>query len=169
MPSSWGIAISQPQRHRIALDQLQSSNFEFFQPWREQIIISHGKHRRLRIPYFGRYIFVVICEAWAQILKLRGIASMLLNPETLHPLSVDLRQLQAVRSLCDRHGIIHQPESQKYKLHYGDQVYAEKGPFANLRGVYDCRIGKHREAAVFTMFGAEQRVLFKLGELKVAA
>jgi hypothetical protein len=52
-------------------------------------------------------------------------------------------------------------------LSYGDAVYVDKGPFAHLKGVYDGKVGRRREAAKFWMFGGEHRVLFKAGELQV--
>jgi transcription antitermination factor NusG len=165
----WGVLVTQPQRHRTATNALASDGFAYFMPWREQLSVSRGKKRRQRLPYFGRYIFVQIGECWERLLHLRGVSGMLLNPDNLMPFKVDLEQLNEVRAMCDRNGVISEPEIPIRRLSFGDKVFVESGPFANLTGRYDCRVGKHREAAMFEMFGSEQRVLFRRGELKSAA
>jgi transcription antitermination factor NusG len=162
----WGVLVTEPQRHRIATETLADHGFEFFMPWRELVRISRGRHHRTLIPYFGRYVFVTLCEAWERLPSLRGVSSMLLHSETLLPWRVDSCELDAIRVLCDERGVVREEQRIDDGLHYGDLVYVELGPFANLRGVYDCRIGKHREAATFVMFGREQRVMFRCGELK---
>jgi transcription antitermination factor NusG len=158
--------VTQPQRHRVASEQLSENRFQFFLPWREEIRVARGRSRRIRIPYFGRYIFVVICDAWESILTMRGIAGMLLHPESLRPWLVNAADLDRVRALCDGHNVVHEPIKPVRGLCYGDLVYPKDGPLANIRGVYDAKVGKKREAAVFNMFGREQRVVFRRGELQ---
>jgi transcription antitermination factor NusG len=164
---AWGVLMTEPQRHQLASEQLTAHSFEFFLPMREHTQVAHGRHHKMLIPYFGRYVFVVICEAWEKILELRGVSSLLLERKTLFPWLVDSDQLAYVRSQCDENGIVRPaPVPPVKKLRYGDVVYTENGPLANKPGVYDCVVGKNREAALFNMFGRENRVLFLLGELK---
>lgn len=169
MADVWGVAVSQPQRHRLATEQLRASSVEYFLPMRENVTVSRGRHHRLLVPYFGRYIFIAVCEAWEKILDLRGVAGILLNPETLRPWQVDRSELEAVRAMCNERGIVKETVAvQTCGLRYGDSVYVDHGPLANIRGSYDGKIGRHREAALFVMFGREQRVIFEVGELRAA-
>lgn len=163
---AWGVLVTESQRHRLAISELSANGFEHFQPYRESVKIRRGNHIRTRIPYFGRYMFVALCEAWRQITKLRGVAGILLDNQTLTPLRVCSAQLQNVRDKCDRNGVIFDQELSVTGLKYGDRVYVEKGSFGFIEGTYDGIIGKNKEQASFIMFGSEKKVTFKTGELK---
>jgi transcription antitermination factor NusG len=141
-------------------------------PWREQLTIARGRHNRTLIPYFGRYIFFALSGAWQCVIGLRGVAGVIMNEQATAPRHVDLGELLAVHDQCDSNNIIRgedQSASKQLKklLSYGDTVYVDKGPFAHLKGVYDGKVGRRREAAKFWMFGGEHRVLFKAGELQM--
>ena len=166
MPLAWGVCVSEPQRHRLASEQLAEHDFEFFIPLREHKTVKRGRHHRVLIPYFGRYIFIALTELWVGVLALRGVACILIERENLTPLHVDPDELAAVRKLCDRRGVIRIPPIKGLCL--GDVVRVDHGPLAHLRGVYDGAVGRNREAAVFAMFGGQHRALFRTGELRLA-
>lgn len=164
--TAWGVLVTESQRHKLAADELTSGGFEYFQPYRELVKVYRGRKVRTRVPYFGRYMFVALCDAWRQVVGLRGVSGILLDPSSLNPIRVDPRELQEVRDRCDRNGVIESPSAGS-AFKYGDEVYVEEGPLAFMRGTYDGTVGKKREAAKFFLFGREQRVTFKVGELKL--
>ena len=166
MAADWGVLVTERQRHRLALDQLACHGIEYFQPWRELVRVTRGFYHRQRVPFFGPYLFVAICSAWRTLPGLRGVAGLLLDSDRLEPLTVDPKQLQAVRNRCDRNGVVRDLEPPRAGLRYGDGVFVENGPLAFLHGTYDGQVGRHKEAALFVMFGRERRVMFPVGELK---
>lgn len=166
MSGQWGVAVAEPQRYRLAATQLAGHGYTYFMPMWERVSVRAGRHQHFFTPVFGRYLFVMISGVWQKISSLRGITGLLLNPETLHPWHVDSDQLDAVRALCD-HNVMHKQEDVEMarQLMYGDPVSPKSGPLAGLRGVYEGKLNKHRESARFIMFGREQKIVFKVGEL----
>ncbi len=168
MDSDWGVAVAEPQRYRVAQESLSASSFETFTPIIEHLSIVRGRHVRHKTPMFGRYILVVINDTWKAILALRGISGMLLTADN-KPALVDAKEIEAVRAICVN-GVYRNPEIQTDgMLRYGQRVRTKAdGPFAWQVGTYDGRVGRKKEAAIFYLFGRDQRVVFKRGQLIAA-
>lgn len=132
----------------------------------------------------GRYVLVVIGVGWQMLRSLRGVSGVLLEPEAremvdgefrgeipesskMVPALVDERVVERIRSECVNNIWVN-PESKPVSgrsFVYGQKVFAVKGPFAGHSGTYDSKARKGRDAALFTLFGREQRILFNSGEL----
>lgn len=162
----WGVVVAEPQRHRLATESLIAAGIDYFMPMLERLNISKGRHERERYPLFGRYIITAITDQWPSLFGMRGISDMLLTANRV-PALVDEDRVEHIRALCVNN-IFREPRAQKGALMYGQKVTPKAGPLAYHTGSYDCRIGKNREAAIFTLFGAETRVIFKRGELQAA-
>ncbi len=165
--SDWGVALAQPQRHRLATDSLRELGVEYFLPKIERMAVVNGRHYRHKSPLLGRYIPFIITDYWRAILSLRGISGMLLNAEKDQPALVKEDQIEAIKAICVN-GVYREPIVEAAPLVYGQRVTPKTGPLHSHVGRYDGRKGKKREAALFMLFGREQRITFKKGELVAA-
>jgi transcription antitermination factor NusG len=161
----WGVVVAEPQRQKLATKSLREQDVEYFMPIGERLTIQGGRHHRTNYPLFGRYIMVVISSTWAALLSLRGISGMLLTANNI-PAVVDEDRLEHIRAMCIN-GIYREPRP-SFSLHYGQRVTVRRGPLVAFSGIYDGPVSKRREAAIFCLFGREQRVVFKKGELLAA-
>jgi transcription antitermination factor NusG len=75
--------------------------------------------------------------------------------------------MEHLRSLCDG-DIFRKTEVEKSGFRYGQKVTPQTGPFAFHVGRYEGKTKRH-ETALFVLFGREQKVKFKRGELVAAA
>lgn len=164
--SSWGVIVAEHRRVMLVDEALTVRGIDHFIPLEEKLQVIRGRHVREFQPFLGNYILIAISAAWSSLLSVRGVAGMLLN-EIGIPAQVLPSEMERMRAMCD--GNIVRASSQKIKngFEYGERVTLESGPFAFHVGRYD-RKTRRGDAALFFMFGREQRVLFKAGELKAA-
>jgi len=163
--ADWAVAVAEPQRHRIAIESLTASNIETFVPLSEHMTIVRGRHVRERSPMFGRYLIFSVNELWATVATMRGIASLLMTASNA-PAVIQQSVIDALRSHCTNN-IYREPKGAMKSLAYGQRVTPRAGPLAKHIGTYD-GVTRKREAAIFLLFGQEQRVLFKRGDLLAA-
>lgn len=114
-------------------------------------------------PLLGEYVLFAVSSVWKTLLSIRGVSGMLLN-EAGYPAQVLPRELERLRAMCDGDVLrVVEPDVKK-EVKYGDPVKATSGPFANHFGRY-LEKTKRGDAALFFLFGREQRVEFKRGDL----
>lgn len=161
--TSWGVLVVQQQRHKLLAEALTSRGVGYFIPVVEELTISRGRHERAYKPLLGEYVLFAVSSIWKTLLSIRGVSGMLLN-EAGYPAQVLPRELERLRLMCD--GDILRPIVSKVvgELEYGDRVKATSGPFQNHFGKYYGKT-KRGDAALFLLFGREQRVEFKRGDL----
>ena len=136
-------------------------------PMIENISVVSGRHVRKLSPLLGRYVLFAIDECWKSIARLRGVAGLMLTTD-YQPAVVDHEQLMKLRSVCVN-GIYNQQVVETGRgFVYGQRVTPQSGPLAFHVGRYDGRASKNREAAVFNLFGREQKLFFKAGDLLAA-
>lgn len=164
--SSWAVAVAQNNRAFAVSAALKKMEMEHFVPRVEKLAIVRGRHVREYQPLLGNYVLMQVCSRWRDVLRLRDVHGMLLN-ESGFPAQVLTREVENLRAFCPDeiyNGSTHETDG----WCYGAKVYVEKGPFARFIGRYEGKTGKNREAAVFSLFGREQKVTFKRGELILA-
>jgi len=115
-------------------------------------------------PLLGRYIFFIITDIWRTLAHLRGVAGMLMDAEKTFPAKIEDGTLETFRAYCACPKAV---EARKGFV-YGQRVAPQTGPLAYHVGSYDGVASRHREAAVFNLFGREQRIVFKSGDLIAA-
>lgn len=165
--SYWGVLLSQHQKHKLVKDSLSDSGIHYFLPFIEDTQVVNGRHAHRMRPLLGRYVLFIINELWKNIPQLRGVAGLMMNVDKNYPAVVDDGALDAIRSMCI--GDIYSPiAATKQGFFYGQRVTPKDGPLAYHVGRYDGGASKHRDAALFNIFGREQRVVFKAGELIAA-
>lgn len=163
----WGVLLSKHQKHKLVKDGLSDSGVQYFLPLIETTTIVNGRHVNAARPLLGRYIFFVIDELWKNLSQLRGVAGMMLNVDRDYPARVDDGALDAIRTMCI--GDVYSPRAVEMQgFVYGQRVAPQTGPLAYHVGRYDGVASKHREAALFNLFGKDQRIFFKSGELIAA-
>lgn len=148
-------------------DGLNNFGVQNFIPLVEDTKIINGRHVRLRRPLLGRYILFTIVEHWPELLSLRGVAGILLTADN-EPAVVVEKELSDIRSLCV--GNIYCPRVVRSKngFYYGQRVTPKEGPFAYHVGFFEGVKSRNREVALFKLFGREQKVTFKSGDLIAA-
>ena len=160
--SNYTVIVAQQQRVNVAAQSLRESEFEFFLPKIEKVSVVNGRHRRMLVPLFGRYILVCLNAAWRELVRLRGVASMMLTNNG-DPVRVLQYELDNLRSLCPN-GVMRQVTSDSGFIR-GQLVTTHQGAFAERVMRYE-KQDRHGDMAIFSLFGREQRVVFKQGELE---
>ena len=165
--SSWGVLVAQhPQKVGAVGIALQDLSIDHYIPIEEKTHIINGRRVDRRTPVLGEYVLVAITGKWRETLRIRGVSGMLMDCDD-YPAQVLPHEMERLRAFYGN-GIYRKPEKIiKSGFTYGEKVTPKSGPFALHTGKYD---GKTRrgDAAVFLLFGREQRVTFKQGELIAA-
>ena len=164
----WGVILSQHQRHRLVVEGLTEFSVPYFLPMIEDTTIINGRHVHKQRPLLGRYILFVITDVWKNLLSIRGVRGMLLDVNKMFPAVVDDEALDDIRSMCINNVYSPRVVNARKGFVYGQRVTTETGPFAYHIGRYDGIHSRQREVALFNLFGREQKVAFKAGELIAA-
>lgn len=163
--TSWGVLVAHHQRYRKVDDVLAERGIDHFIPLIETLIIRHGRHVRQMRPLLGDYILIAVCSAWKSLLRIREVRGIMLN-ELGYPAQVLPHELDRMRSMCDS-GVYRSSMVEDVGFSYGQRVSPKTGPLAYHVGRYDKKT-KRGDSALFVLFGQEQRVVFKQGELLAA-
>lgn len=170
--SSWGVLVTENQRHRVVKEVLDQEGIEYFLPLIETKTVARGRHVRSYHPLLGRYVLVVLTDLWQRMLDFRGVAGMLLayEKESEYPVPalVDPNEIEYLKSQCVNNVYRAADETVLGGFIYGQRVRPKTGPLEWHVGMYDGYAGKKKYAALFNIFGREQRVLFSKGDLIAA-
>lgn len=161
--SHWGVLVA--QRHSIGAvdDALTIRGVDHFIPLIETLLIVRGRHVREQRPMLGDYIPIAIDAAWKSLIRLRGVAGILLN-EIGFPAQVMPTEMLRLHDMCD--DCVYRSTMIDESFAYGQRVTPKDGPFVYYTGRYDGKANKRGDdAALFLCFGREQRVVFKPGDL----
>lgn len=162
--SSWGVLVAQRQRYRRVSETLLSIGVDHFIPLIETLLIVHGRHVREQRPLLGDYIPVAISSGWRSWMRIRGVRGMMLN-ELGFPAQVLPIEMDRLHEMCPNN-IYHSSETVSGGFEYGQRVTPAAGPLVYQTGRYEGRANKRGDhAALFILFGREQRVVFKNGDL----
>ena len=163
--SHWGVLVT--QRHCVSRvdETLTQRGVDHFIPLIETLSIVHGRHVREQRPMLGDYIPIAIDAAWKSLIRVRGVASILLN-ELGFPAQVLPSEMDRLHAMCDDCVYRSAALDDGNGFTYGQRVTPKDGPFVYYTGRYDGKANKRGDqAALFLCFGREQRVVFKPGEL----
>lgn len=163
--SSWGIMTAQHQLFAQVTRSLTSYGVEHFIPMIESINVVRGRHVTEPKPLLGEYIPFAVSQIWKSLLSIRGVTGILLN-ESGQPAQVLPHELKRLRDMCDENGIYRSAKTIE-GFTYGQRVTPKEGPFAYHVGRFESKNKRGDLAALFSLFGREQRVVFKPGDLIV--
>lgn len=158
--TSWGVLVAQHRQLKLAQQALVSRNIEFFIPVEETLTCQRGRVVRVARPILGDYVLITVTSLWYELVSERGVAGVLLN-DLGYPAQVLPHELERLQQF------VPSPETSEFE--YGEEVTPQEGPFAFHIGRYDRKTNKGDDVVFFTLFGREQRVTFKSGELIKAA
>lgn len=155
------------RNHRPIKEQLDEIGIESFVPLISSVAVVSGRHVHRLVPIFGRYIFFVINELWKNASNIRGVSGLMLTAE-FTPAIVIPSQMRAIQALCvnGMYQLASAPTPAGFS--YGQRVTPTSGPLEHHIGRYDGTRSRHRDVAFFNLFGREQKITFKAGELIAA-
>jgi len=160
--TSWGVLVAHHMRYRKVDEILTERGVDHFIPLIETLMISHGRHVRQMRPLLGDYILIAVCSAWKSLLRIREVRGIMLNelgyPAQVLPFEMDRMRLMCEGDVC-RSSVV-----EDGGFEYGQRVSPKAGPLGGRVGRYDKKT-KRGDSALFVLFGQEQRVIFKQGEL----
>jgi transcription antitermination factor NusG len=162
--SSWGVLVAHHQQTKLVSVALTSKDIEYFIPKIESLTIVRGRHSRELRPMLGDYILVSICSIWKTMMGIRGVRGMIMNCDSL-PAQVLPDEMKRMHDMCDDAGVYHSEIVEAGGFLYGQSVTPRDGPFLNFVGKYDSQNKRGELIADFTLFGRDQKVTFKNGDL----
>lgn len=165
--SAWGVLVFENNRHRLVKDELERLGFQYFLPVYESLSVVHGRHVRTHRPLLGRYLFFIISDAWRLLFSLRGVEGVMLSASNdfLVPALACSKQVEYLQSQCVNNIYRSAYDRLSGRFVYGQRVRPKHGPFEFKVGRFDGYAGKKKYAAMFDVFGREQRIVFSRGEL----
>ncbi len=163
--TSWGVLVAHYQQLKLVDESLTVYGVDHFIPKIETLLIVRGRHVREQRPLFGEYVLIAISSIWKSLIRIRGVSGILLN-EVGMPAQVLAVEMEKLRAMCDgdvyRSSVIDNDGS---GFEYGQKVTPREGPFVFHIGQYESRNKRGDLTAIFRMFGREQKVTFKSGDL----
>lgn len=165
--SAWGVIVAGYKQCKLVDEALTSRGVDHFIPVIETLSIVRGRHIREHRPLFGDYILTSINSNWKAWLSIRGVAGMLMN-DLGFPAQVVPAEMERLRRACD--GTVFRAatafDESISGFEYGQRVRPASTEhfFASQVGRYEGK-SKRGDTALFSLFGREQRVEFKNGDL----
>lgn len=163
--TSWGVLIAKHQQTKLVGEALSSVGIEHFIPKIEKLRIVHKRHVRELRPLLGDYVLTSINSNWKSMRRLRGVSGIIMNCDGF-PAQVLITELKRLDDLCNE-GVYHSPviEDDGSGFEYGQRVTPTTGPFAYHVGRYESKNKRGDLTALFCLFGNDQKVKFRNGDL----
>jgi transcription elongation factor/antiterminator RfaH len=132
--SRWYPVQTQPQRERLAAQQLENQGYAVFFPRRRRVVRHARRIETRETSYFPGYIFVRLDLAqdhWRSVNGTLGVRSLVMFGGS--PASVPTAFVDFLRSCADENGCL------AVRGHFapGDKVRINAGPFADVVGLID--------------------------------
>lgn len=164
--TSWGVLVALHQCHRLVKENLSARQIDHFVPMEKRCRIVRGKRQEYLYPLFGRYVLCAITSMWCDLRHMRGVAGMLVN-ESGYPAQVVQGEVERIKEFCQG-DVFRLPETTNVVgFSYGQRVTPKAGPLVYHVGRFDCS-KRSGDAAIFNLFGREQKVFFRKGDLIAA-
>ena len=160
MLPGWAIAVTEPRSEARAAASVRKLGYQVFYPKVIRRVRLRGLRTQILCPLFPGYFFAWVEARWIDLLAASGIAGVLMEGDELA--TVRTTTMQELKDRCNKNGIFQDPVRSEFQV--GQRVKASSGVFADKVGIFDGTAGQHH-AALFDLFGARTRVLFKEGTL----
>ena len=145
---------------------LRRQGFETFLPrFRKQRRHAH-KVENVLAPVFPRYLFIhldIEAQSWRCVNGTFGVASLV--SFGLLPSAVPAKIVEAMRGGCDTDGIMELPEP---CFALGQELLIERGPLANLIGLFERISGDKQVIMLVEMLGRALRVALPFAAVRAA-
>jgi transcription antitermination factor NusG len=163
MPTQrWIVAITQPNRERWALENIDRQNYEFYLPRVAERVRAARRISEFRTrPLFPRHIFVRIVDRWHSLLSTHGVRGVIMFGENLAV--VPEKDIQRIRAMEDEKGLVVLPQLRK-----GQKVLFRRGSFAGQSGLYQGQSSQDRCKVLLAYLGRMVPVLVESSILEAA-
>ena len=101
------------------------------------------------------------------MLRIRNVSGMIINCSGF-PAQVLPSELNRMHEMCDESDVYHSAIIDNGGFEYGQNVIPKGGPFADHIGKFDSRNKRGDLVALFTLFGRDQKLTFRSGDLLAA-
>lgn len=166
--ASWGVLIARHQQTKLVGEALTIRGIDHFIPKIETLMIVRGRHVREQRPLLGDYIPFAVSSIWKSLSRIRGVSGILMN-ELYFPAQVLPSEMDRLHSMCNDAGLYNSSitDTDGSGFEYGQRVTPKSNdnPFAFHVGRYESKNKRGDQTALFSLFGREQRVVFKYGDL----
>jgi len=128
----WYVVQSKPREEERALHFLREKGFHAYLPRMEVVKMRGFKNSKIQKPLFPGYLFCRfdIGENLAHVRWTHGVKKLL--PESVKPISLENRIVEAIRSLEQKDGVI-----RKQPLEKNDRIRITRGPMKDVLGIFD--------------------------------
>lgn len=160
----WAVAISQPNRERIALMHLERQGYLAYCPQARRQRVRKGQKVDVLVPLFPRYLFVLIDDnQWRPLRGTRGLSSVIMDNLAEKPMRVRDDVIDTVREI---ERINREEKAAKVRFKRGQAVQLIDGPFAGLPAIWDGQSAKDREFVLLDLLGRSTRVEVAATEIR---
>ena len=161
--TTWFLAQTKPNSHRIAERNLGRQGFRTFLPLQEETRRARGRFTTRMRPLFPGYVFVafdVEVGGWRAVNSTYGITRLVSLGKEPTPVPPDLVSQLMLR--CDREGKL----TPLKLLKPGDEVTVTKGPFAEVIAKIERIAPDRRVWVLMEIMGGENRVALDAQHLR---
>lgn len=155
---TWCVAHTQPNKERIALQNLRNQGFEVYLPLFKKLRKHARKVEEVLCPLFPRYIFVGFDKAkarWRSINGTKGVTHLIMKDE-VNPSTLSARIIEDLKSQELSSNIL--PISSLISFVKGDKVKISEGPFKNTEAVFERLDDKQRVEILISFLGRESKI-----------
>ncbi len=151
----WCVAMTLPQRERVAELNLANQNFRSFLPVQIETRRHARKFRTVLAPVFPGYIFIALDvdrHRWRSVNGTFGVLRLITDGE--RPLAVTKGVVETLVQSSDQRGAL----SYAGSLAIGDRVELVAGPFAGALGILQRLDGAERVQVLLQLLGGPVKV-----------
>ena len=146
----WYAVCTQPQRERLAAEQLEKQGFSVFFPRALKTVRHARRVTNKHVSYFPGYIFVSLdlnADRWRQVNGTIGVRTLVMAGE--RPAVAPSDFIEHLREACDpANGLVSRSDWQP-----GEKVRVMSGPFGDIVGVIARLDGPARIRVLMEMIG----------------
>ena len=158
----WCCARLHINSERIATDNLQRQEFEYYSPKILEKKVIRGKLQHVESPLFPCYLFIRVKDRWRSLQSTHGIASLIggSSPSIVRDNVIDDLKKR------EMNGYIQLPKPKQFEV--GDKVMISSGAFAGQQALVERMSTKDRQKVLLALLSGQMRVLIEEENLEAA-
>lgn len=157
---AWYVLHTKPRGEYRAKKNLLSQGYKIFLPEYHKKTVKQGKIQISTEPLFLRYIFIflnILESNWAPLRSTKGVNRIVDFGQG--PISIDDKLIDQLSDSINTLST-HDP----YNI--GDEVLISKGPFQNLRAIYESPDGETRAFLLLNILNEKRKLSFDLESIE---
>ena len=148
----WYAVHTKPRQEIVAKENLQRQGFPVYLPCIQVARRKKDSWQNMIEPLFPRYLFIQSdseTENLAPIRSTRGVSDLVRFGYQLVPVPDGL--IAGMKAMEDQKSGLYIPKSRLFTA--GDEVIITEGPFAEMKGIYNCDLGEQRAIILLECLG----------------